>query len=120
MPPPLPSGSSATFNLTEILRTLVESGQTGYLKMKSGDQEGFVALENGVIVHAVAGTHTGLHALFQFVGWREAHFEFHERPIPATLARDLVVYDAKVLLDGVAFKEEEQHLLHQSPGGLET
>ncbi len=114
-----PSPATTPFNLNEILRSLVDSGQTGYLKMKEGDQEGFIAVENGVILHAVAGAHTGLHALFQFVGWREAHYEFHERPIPANLTRDLVVYDSKLLLDGIAFKEEEQQLLHQSPGALE-
>jgi hypothetical protein len=117
---PLPSGTFTTSNLTEILRAVVEAGQTGYLKMKEGQQEGFVALDNGIILHAAAGPATGLPALFQFVGWREAQMEFHERPIPADLPRDLAVYDAQLLIAGVAFKVEEQALLHQALPSLDA
>jgi hypothetical protein len=111
---PLLSGTFATSNLTEILRVVVNAKQTGYLKMKEGEQEGCLAVENGIIFHARAGSDTGLPALFQFVGWREARFEFHERPMPADLARDLAVYDPQVLITGVAFKVDEQNLLHEA------
>ncbi len=37
---PLLSGTFGTSNLTEILRIIVDAKQTGYLKMKEGDQEG--------------------------------------------------------------------------------
>ena len=94
-----------------MLKTVLEVKQTGYLKVRDGDLEGCVGIENGVILHARAGTSTGLPALFQFVGWREAKFEFHERPMPVELVRDLAVYDPQVLLTGVAFKVEEQNLL---------
>jgi hypothetical protein len=120
MPPSQgPSAAPATFNLSEILRNLVDSGQTGYLKVKSGDLEGAIAVENGTILYAIAGTNTGLHALFQFVNWRDVQQEFFGRAMPANVARDLAVYDSKVLLEGIAFKEEEHHVLHQSCGGLE-
>jgi len=111
---PLSSGGFTSSNLTEILKTVLEVKQTGYLKIRDGDLEGCVAIENGVILHARAGTATGLHALFQFVGWREAKLEFHERPMPADLVRDLAVYDPQVLLTGVAFKVDEQNLLHDA------
>jgi hypothetical protein len=111
--PPL-SGTFATSNLTDTLRTVVDAKQTGYLKMKDGDQEGCIAIENGIILHARAGAATGLHALFQFVGWREAKFEFHERPMPPVLVRDLAVYEPQVLITGVAFKVDELNLLHEA------
>ena len=85
--------------------------QTGYLKIKEGDNEGCLTVENGVILNARAGSATGLPALFQFVAWREALFDFQERPIRNDTARDLAVYDPQVLLTGVAFKVEEQKLL---------
>src|ERR1700691_4484797 len=110
---PLLSGTFATSNLTEILRIIVNAKQTGYLKMVEGGQEGCLAVENGIILHARAGSDTGLHALFQFVGWREARFDFHERPMPADLTRDLAVYDPQVLITGVTFKVDEQTLLHE-------
>lgn len=94
--------------------------QTGYLKLKEGDQEGCLAVENGIILHARAGCETGLHALFQFVGWREARFDFHERPMPADLTRDLAVYDPEVLITGVAFKVDELTLLHEAIPSLDS
>lgn len=117
---PLLSGTFATSNLTEIMRTIVDAKQTGYLKMKEGELEGCLAVENGIILNARAGFDTGLHALFQFVGWREAQFEFHERPMPAELARDLAVYDPQVLITGVAFKVDEQSLLHEAIPALDS
>jgi hypothetical protein len=100
-------GSFHSSNFVEVLRTLMVSKQTGYLKVKEGEQEGFVAVENGVIVDAKTGPYTGLHALFQFVGWREARFDFHERPMPSDLPRDLAVYDPNVLITGIAAKVDE-------------
>ena len=79
--------------------------------MKEGQQEGCLAIENGIILHARAGPDTGLPALFQFVAWREAQYEFHERPMPADLSRDLAVYDPEVLITGVAFKVDELTLM---------
>ena len=111
---PALSGTFALSNLTEILQTIVNARQTGFLKMKEAGQEGFLAIENGIILHACAGSDTGLPALFQFVGWREAQFEFHELPISADLSRDLAVYDPQVLITGVAFKLDELTLLHEA------
>jgi hypothetical protein len=70
-----------------------------------------VALENGIILNALTGPYTALHALFQFVQWRGAKFEFGGRPVPAGIVRDLVVYDPQVLIAGVAYKEEELAIL---------
>jgi hypothetical protein len=117
---PLLSETFSTSNLTELLRVIVNAKQTGYLKVKEGEQEGYLVVENGIILHARAGADTGLHALFQFVGWREARFEFHERPIPADLSRDLAVYDPQVLITGVAFKVDEQALLHEAIPSLDA
>jgi hypothetical protein len=93
---------------------LVNGSQTGYLKIREGEQEGFLAVENGTIINAKIGSTVALHALFQFVGWRDAIFDFHERPLPLDLSRDLAVYEPQVLIEGVAFKEEELALLQQA------
>jgi len=117
--PPL-SGTFGTSTLTEILRIIVDAKQTGYLKMKEGGQEGCLAVEKGVFLQARAGSDTGLPALFQFVGWREARFDFHERPMPADLSRDLAVYDPEVLITGVAFKVDELALLYEAIPSLDS
>ncbi len=117
---PSPSGAeSLPTTLIDILRTIVEVRRTGYLKIKEGDREGCLSVENGVILSARAGTATGLPALFQFVAWREAKFDFQERPLRMDTARDLAVYDPHVLLTGVAFKVEEQNLLLAALPGID-
>ena len=117
--PPL-SGTFGTSTLTQILRIIVDAKQTGYLNMREAGQEGCLAVENGIILQARAGSDTGLHALFQFVGWRGARFDFHERPMPADLSRDLAVYDPGVLITGVAFKVDELTLLHEATPSLDS
>lgn len=111
---PFSLGSSNSSSLAEILQTLVNSKQTGYLKIKDGERDGFLAIENGIIINARTGSTLALHALFQFVGWRDAQLDFHERPMPRELTSDLAVYDPQVLIAGVAFKEEELSLLQQA------
>jgi len=110
---------SAATTLTDILKTIVDVKQTGYLKIKEGDRDGCLAVENGVILCARSDDATGLPALFQFVAWREARFEFQERPVRSDTARDLAVYDPQVLLTGVAFKVEEQKLLLAALPGID-
>jgi hypothetical protein len=104
---PLLSGSFTTTNLAEILRQLVNAKQTGYLNIRYHDIEGFLAVENGVILNAKTGPYTAMHALFQFVTWREADFDFQEKAIERGLERDLAVYDPQVLISGVATKVGE-------------
>lgn len=96
--------SSEPFHLAEILRMLVQARQTGILLIQNGEEEGAVALENGMIVDAKTGLQSGMHALFEFVGWSGAHFEFREKPLASDLSRDLAVYDPEVLITGVAAK----------------
>lgn len=98
----------------------MNGNQTGYLKIREGDQEGILALENGVIVNARIGNTMALDALFQFVGWRDAKFDFHARPLPIDLPRDLAAYEPQVLIEGVAFKEDELTLLHQATPPLDS
>ena len=82
--------------------------------------EGFLAVENGIILHAQTGTYLGLHALFQFVVWREAEFDFQEKPIEAGLPRDLSVYDPQTLITGVATKVDELAALQQAIPSIDS
>jgi len=104
---PLFAGTFVATNLTEILRRLVQAKQTGILKIREAEKEGTLAMENGMIVNAKTGHYGGMHALFQFVAWKEAHFEFQQKPLAVDLTRDLAVYDPEVLIAGVAAKIKE-------------
>jgi hypothetical protein len=113
-------GPIASSTLTEILRVIVHAKQTGYLKVREGEEEGCLAVENGILLSARAGTRTGLPALFQFVGWRGARYDFQERTLPADVSRDLAVYDPEVLITGVAFKVDELAMLHEALPSLDA
>jgi hypothetical protein len=115
----MPLSSVTTSNLVDILRSVVETKQTGYVKLTDGAQEGCVAVENGNILHAKTGSARGLPALFQFVSWRDARIDFHERPMPTDLVRDLASYESHVLLSGIAFKVDEQNLLLEATPALD-
>lgn len=117
---PVFSGTFSTASLAEVLRMLVNTKQTGYLKIRHDDREGFLAVEDGIIVNAKTGSHMALHALFQFVIWREAQFEFQEQPLAPDLSRDLSVYDAQVLIAGVATKVDELAALQQAIPSMES
>jgi hypothetical protein len=117
---PVFSGSFSTASLAEVLRMLINTKQTGCLTMKQGEHEGMLAVENGIIINAKTGGYTGLHALFQFVVWREAQFEFGERPVPADLTRDLSVYDPQVLIAGVVIKVDELAALQQAIPSMDS
>lgn len=100
--------------LSEMLQAVLGTKQTGYLKIQEGEHEGFLAVENGTIVNAKTGSYIALQALFQLVGWKEAHFEFHERPIPEDLTRDLAVYEPQVLIQGIDKKTRELAALEEA------
>jgi hypothetical protein len=98
------SGTFVGTDLAEILRMLVKARQTGNLTVQESGQEGTLAVENGMIVNAKTGLSSGMHALFELVGWHEARFEFREEPLAPDFPRDLSVYDPEVLIAGVAAK----------------
>jgi hypothetical protein len=114
------SGSFASSTLTDILRVIVHAKQTGYLKVKEGEEEGCLAIENGILLSARATSRTGLPALFQFVAWRGAQYNFQESALPADVPRDLAVYDPEVLITGVAFKVDELAMLHEALPALDA
>jgi hypothetical protein len=106
MSKPAFSGTFAATSLAEVLKMLVQAKQTGNLLIDNDGIKGAVALENGLIINARADECVGMHALFQFVAWHGAHFEFHEQPLAPDLTRDLSVYDPGVLITGVAAKTD--------------
>lgn len=114
------AGNLNTISLAEVLRLLVATKQTGLLKLTMGSEQGHLALENGQILHAIAGPLVGAPALYQFIVWRDANFEFAEQPIPPAAPRDLAAYDPQTLIDGVAKKIDELAALQQAVPTLDS
>jgi hypothetical protein len=117
---PVFSGTFSTASLAEILRMLVNTRQTGYLEMDEDGKVGFIALEKGLIINAETTPFTGLHALYQFIVWRHASFEFQEKPLDPALRRELAAYDPQVLVAGVTTKVDELAALQQAIPSLDS
>ncbi len=114
------AGNFKTVNLAEVLRMLTMTRQTGILRLTMGLEQGFLGLEQGLIVSAVTGNTTGPQALFQFILWREADFIFKEQPLDPSIGRELASYDPAILIDGVAKKIDELAALQQAVPTLDS
>lgn len=114
------AGNFKTVNLAEVLRMLTMTRQTGILRLTMGLEQGFLGLDQGLIVSAVTGNTVGPQALYQFILWREADFIFKEQPLDASVSRELASYDPTILIDGVAKKIDELAALQQAVPTLDS
>lgn len=114
------AGNFKTINLAEVLRMLTMTKQTGILRMTMGLEQGFMGLDQGLILNALTGNVSGPQALYQFILWRDADFAFKEQPIEATAPRELASYDPAILIDGVAKKIDELAALQQAVPTLDS
>lgn len=114
------AGNFKNINLAEVLRMLTMTKQTGILRMTMGLEQGFMGLDQGLIINALTGMTSGPQALYQFILWREAEFTFKEQPLDASAPRELASYDPAVLIDGVAKKIDELAALQQAVPTLDS
>jgi len=81
------AGSIATTLLSDVLALYARAGRTGVLDVRGPARIGSVWFEDGELVHAACGVHTGATALFEVLCWNEGRFAFR-RGLPPT-ARSL-------------------------------
>ena len=91
----------------------MRSSKTGHLTIRQGSEEGVCDPgERNDRECQKPPPRPAWAALFHFVAWHEAKFNFKEGPIGSDYARDLAVYDPQVLITGVALKLDEWTALH--------
>jgi CheY-like chemotaxis protein len=70
------AGSIATTLLSDVLALYARAGRTGVLDVRGPARTGSVWFEDGELVHAACGAHTGATALFEVLCWNEGRFAF--------------------------------------------
>ena len=69
-------GDLAQISLLDILRMLTSGRRTGRLDVHLAGKSGELYLDQGLIVHAVAGTQLGERVVYSLLGWLEGEFVF--------------------------------------------
>lgn|GEM_PF-396090 len=76
------AGTIATTLLSDVLSLYARAGRTGVLDVHAPARTGSVWFEDGALVHAACGPHTGASALFEVLCWNEGRFAFRRAPAP--------------------------------------
>ena len=76
------AGSIATTLLSDVLALYARAGRTGVLDVHAPARTGSVWFDDGELVHAACGAHTGATALFEVLCWNEGRFAFRRAPAP--------------------------------------
>ncbi|HZW87527.1 MAG TPA: DUF4388 domain-containing protein [Myxococcaceae bacterium] len=78
------AGSIATTLLSDVLALYARAGRTGVLDVRGPARTGSVWFEDGELVHAACGAHTGATALFEVLCWNEGRLAFRCALPPTT------------------------------------
>jgi Domain of unknown function (DUF4388) len=77
------AGTIATTLLSDVMALYARAGRTGVLDVHAPARTGSVWFEDGELVHAACGAHTGATAFFEVLCWNEGRFAFRSAPAPA-------------------------------------
>ena len=89
------SGAIAELGVVNLLQMFAATAPAGTLTLRSGEQEGVIGFEGGLLRFVVLGGVSGRKALTRLVSWNEGSFEFHahldaveslEAPLPLETA----------------------------------
>lgn len=97
-------GNLAQLSLLDILRMLSSGRRSGRLDVRHGSKTGEIYLQEGMILHAVAGTLIGDTCVYALMGWLEGEFSFTpDVPVPE---RSIIITSEQLLLE--AARQAEQ------------
>ena len=103
------SGSLSFLTLGDIIQLIGSNGSTGILRVlsKYAPEPGLIYYNKGNIVHAAAGTESGMKAAFDLFGWIDGEFEFicqEEVKCSKTITKNRM----EIILDGLRMLDDGQ------------
>lgn len=92
--------------LADLMQILGTNGSSGILKLTSRyvPGPGIIYFDKGNPVDAVAHSKSGIDALYSFFGWRDADFEFTEKPVTKT--NSINKSRMGIILDGLRMMDD--------------
>lgn len=87
--------------LSDTLRELLESGNSGELVVKSENRVGYISMQDGFLEEALVGPVSGLKALFRILSWPnvQSQFDRYDRPMPTNASLRLGAMDFQKAYD---------------------
>jgi len=99
------SGAIAELGVVNLLQMFAGTAPEGTLTLRSGEEEGVIGFEGGLLRFVRLGAASGLKALARLVSWSEGSFEFHARLDALTSSEAPLPLEA-ALLEAAAGQEE--------------
>jgi Tfp pilus assembly protein PilZ len=96
------TGAIAELGPQNLVQMFATSAQEGTLYLRSGQEEGVVCFQRGLLRLARVGSQRGVKALVRMFAWREGTFEFHAR------LDDLEMKDAPLPLEAAVLDAMRQ------------
>lgn len=95
------TGSLEFLNLGDVLQLIGSNGGTGILRVisKYAAEPGLLYFHKGNIIHAAAGSLTGLDGAYALFGWTEGEYEFVETAVE--VAQTIHTSRMEIILDGL-------------------
>jgi CRP-like cAMP-binding protein len=102
------SGDLGFIGLGDIIQLIGTNGSSGVLRLisKYAPEPGLVYFTKGNIVHARAGSESGLKAAFALFGWIEGEFEFVEEDV--SVEKTISKNRMEIILDGLRMVDDGQ------------
>ncbi len=102
------SGDLGFIGLGDIIQLIGTNGSSGVLRIISRytPEPGLVYFNKGNIVHARAGSESGLKAAFSLFGWIDGEFEFVEEDV--TVEKTITKNRMEIILDGLRMVDDGQ------------
>ncbi len=97
-------GNLGNVSLNDILQLLGMSQRTATVSLRHRDKEGEILFQEGIVLHAAAGSARGEDALLRLVNWADAEFVIDEgvrdaAPVTIQKSVDAVLLDVLTRLD---------------------
>ena len=98
------SGAIAELGVVNLLQMFAATAPAGTLTLRSGEHEGVIGFEGGLLRFVRLGGASGLKALTRLLSWSEGSFEFHAHldavePLEAPLPLEAALLEAAVEQD---------------------
>ncbi len=102
------SGDLGFIGLGDIIQLIGTNGSSGVLRIISRytPEPGLVYFNKGNIVHARAGSESGMKAAFSLFGWIDGEFEFVEEDV--TVEKTINKNRMEIILDGLRMVDDGQ------------
>ncbi len=106
-------GSLADLGVVDLLQTIEIGRKTGQILLTSGSKSGVMYLQNGRIIDATCGPHSGARAVYRLLTWNDGAFKIDFKPVDRPETIELSTQG--LIMEGMRRLDEFERLAEQIP-----